>query len=114
MPQTLTSIVEDIEALSLLVRKVEVDAAFTIVSGVVFLCDATSGAFAITLPEAGVLSESRILIIKKVDSSVNAVTVTRAASDTIDGATTYTLSSQYNSVTLVDDESGNWHIIGTV
>lgn len=114
MPIVTTFTVEEIEALSLLVRRRDITANFTIVTGVFFPCDATSGAIAITLPSAGALSESRVIVVKKTDSSVNAVTVTRAGSDTIDGATTYVLSSQYDAVILVDDESGNWHAIGSI
>ena len=57
-------------------------------------CDATSAAFALTLPAAGSVLGFPFFV-KKIDSSGNAVTITRAGSDTIDGATTLALSSQY-------------------
>ena len=38
------------------------------------------------------------------------LTVTRAGSDTIDGATTFAISAQYGTVTLMSDGT-NWHII---
>lgn len=75
-------------------------------------CDATSAAFSITLP-AVASSSGKELIIKKIDSSANAVTVDGNASETIDGATTYSLAQQYDSVTIYCDGS-EWHIIGEV
>jgi len=73
------------------------------------LGDATSAAFAVNLPLASTQT-GKVLNIKKIDSSVNAVTVTRAGSDTIDGATTVALSSQYQSTTIQSNGT-NWFII---
>jgi len=75
----------------------------------VVLCNATDGAFTVTLP-ASSGNTGLIYKIKKIDSSVNAVTIDGNDAETIDGATTYALSSQYDFVTIVCDGS-NWHII---
>lgn len=75
----------------------------------IVLADATGGAFAVTLPAASARRDQ--IVIKKTDSSANAVTVTRAGSDTIDGATTYALSTQYQSVTLVSDGTSTWYVV---
>lgn len=72
-------------------------------------CSASGGAFAVTLPTASSQS-GKLFIIKKTDSSGNAVTVTRAGSDTIDGATTYALTAQYQSVTIISDGT-NWNVV---
>ena len=114
MTLAVTATIESVQDTSDVVRTVEVSAAHTITVGGFFPCDATSGAFAITLPAAGAQTYSRRVTIKKTDVSANAVTVTRAGSDTLDGATAYALSSQYDSVTLIDDNNGNWHIVSTV
>jgi len=121
MPQTIVLSVEELEETAHIGRVVMVTANLTITGGAVFICDATAGAIALTLPAAGALedvtgkADGRILIIKKKDSSVNAITVTRAGSDTIDGATTYVLSAQYDSVMIVDDsDNDSWNIISTV
>jgi len=74
------------------------------------LVDASGAARTITLPAASGIS-GRIYVIKKTDSSGNAVTVDANASETIDGATTYTLSAQYKFV-VVQCDGANWHIIG--
>lgn len=72
--------------------------------------DATSGAFNITLLTA-VGNTGRIFTIKKTDASGNAVTVATTSSQTIDGSTTYVLSTQYKYVT-VQSNGANWIIIG--
>lgn len=72
--------------------------------------DATSAAFAVTLPAAS--TTEKVYLIKKIDSSANAVTVTRAGSDTIEGATTYVLSAQYDWVIIQSDGTTAWKIIG--
>lgn len=72
------------------------------------LCSASGGAFTVTLPAAASHS-GRILSIKKTDSSLNAVTIDGNASETIDGATTTRLSTQYESVDIICDGT-NWHI----
>lgn len=69
----------------------------------VLLADATSAAFTITLP--GAVSGGMVRI-KKTDGTANIVTVA-AASGTIDGATTDTLTMQYQSRTYVSDGT-NW------
>ena len=75
----------------------------------VVLADATSGAITVNLPAAAD-NENRMIAVKKVDSSVNAVTVDGNATETIDGATTNVLSSQYDVVMLVSDGT-NWNIV---
>jgi hypothetical protein len=71
-------------------------------------CNATSAAFAATLPTAAAAGNGSVVYFQKTDSTANAVTVTRASSDTIDGATTYALSAQYSIVGLVSDGVSVW------
>lgn len=73
------------------------------------LVDATGGAVTITLPAAATAEDGFSVTIKKIDSSTNAVTIDGDASETIDGATTYVISSQYESVSVVSDAT-KWHI----
>lgn len=72
-------------------------------------CNATSGAFTVTLP-AATSNAGMQLQIKKTDSTINAVTVDGNSTETIDGALTFTLSKQYQAVTIVCDGTG-WHVI---
>jgi len=75
----------------------------------VILCDATSNSITVSLPSASGIT-GRVYTIKKVDSSTNTVTVDPAGTETIDGASTYSLSSQWDFVTIVSDGS-NWVIV---
>lgn len=83
---------------------------YTALAGDVLLCDATGGAFTITLPAAATVSGASISV-KKTDASANAVTIDGNASETIDGAATRLLSTQYEAVTLWSDGS-NWWVFG--
>lgn len=73
------------------------------------LCDATGGAFTITLPAAA-SHTGRIYAIKKIDASVNAVTIDGNASETIDGALTQVIATQYTNLQIQSD-GANWWII---
>jgi hypothetical protein len=75
----------------------------------VILCNATSGAITITLPAAS-SNTNKIYGIKKIDSSINTITIDGNASETIDGALTQVISSQYDCLTIMCDGS-NWYII---
>lgn len=70
--------------------------------------DASGAAFTITLPAVGGLI-GRVYSIKKTDASGNAVTIDANASETIDGALTFPLTLQYQSVTIVSNGS-SWDI----
>lgn len=73
------------------------------------LCDATSGAFSLDLPASPSAGDN--YIIKKTDVSANAVTVDGNGKN-IDGAATYALASQYDSVrVLYDSTDDEWYII---
>lgn len=64
------------------------------------LVDATAGAVAVTLPDAEASNYWRVTI-KKIDPSANAVTITAAGTDLIDGAATKVLATQYASCTII-------------
>jgi len=88
-------------------------AAYTTVLGddrTLILCDATTAAFTVTLLAAATAKDGHVLAFKKTDSSANAVTIDGAGAETIDGATTLVLSSQYDAALLYCDGS-NWHIL---
>jgi len=75
----------------------------------VVLCDASSGAFTVTLPAAATLVGKQY-DIKKIDSSSNVVTVDANGSETIDGSLTILIPAQYSDITIVTDGT-NWHIL---
>lgn len=78
----------------------------------VVLANATSGVITVTLPTAKG-REGRRIIVKKTDASGNAVTIDANGSETIDGATTVPLSSQYATREMVSDLT-NWHVVSTI
>lgn len=71
------------------------------------LVDASGGAVTITLLASATAGNGFRVAIKKIDSSGNAVTIDGNLSETIDGNTTSTLSTQYDSENLISDGS-NW------
>jgi hypothetical protein len=71
-----------------------------------FVVASNTGTVTITLPAASVNAS---IIVKKTGSG-GTVTVDGNASETIDGALTYVMSTQYQSVTLISDGSG-WLIV---
>lgn len=85
-------------------------AAYTIdASGrqTVVLADATTATFAVTLPTA---VAGRVVVVKKIDSTANAVTVETPGAETIDGAANHSLATQYDVVRLITDGT-NWFVI---
>lgn len=77
------------------------------------LVDCTSGAVTIALPAASTAvtsagNQNKLLVIKKIDSSANAVTI----SGTIDGATNYHLVRQNEIVELASNGSA-WYLMST-
>ena len=87
--------------------------AYTIADDYTILCDATSAAFTVTLPQA-IGCPGRIYIVKKIDSSGNAVTLQGSGSEPIDASNTYSLPSQWKYVVVQSTGSATtgWYIIG--
>lgn len=76
----------------------------------VVLGNASGGGFTFTLPAASTCS-GKIFRIKRTDNTpANGITIDGNASETIDGATTRKLMTQYESVTIQSDGS-NWHVL---
>jgi hypothetical protein len=72
-------------------------------------CDATSAGFTVTLyPASG--NTGKWLIIRKTDSSLNAVTIDGNLSETIDSSATTTLNTIGESIHLVCDGT-NWYSV---
>jgi len=72
--------------------------------------DASSGSFTVTLPDA-VGDSGRVYTITRVDQTLaNAVTIATTSAQTIDGASTRKLATQYESYAVISNGS-NWIII---
>lgn len=85
----------DIGAIPKLVPTATKTSAYTAVSGELVMCDDTAGAFTVTLPAATVGS---LLAVKKIVSSGNSITISRAGTDTIGGAAATTVA-----IRLIDE-----------
>ncbi len=72
------------------------------------LCNATSGAFTVTLPTA-VGNRGKIFHIKKTDSTGNIVTVDAKNDELIDGDETADITLQYESISIISSNS-RWFI----
>lgn len=72
--------------------------------------DASGGARVVTLPAASTSIVGRMYRVKKMDSSGNSVTITCAGSDTLDGAATKALTTQYQYATVICTASNAWSL----
>lgn len=73
--------------------------------------DAAGGAFTVSLPGAGAANlTGHIYIIKRMNAGGNNVTIDPNGAETIDGAATFDLATQYASIMIISDGS-NWLII---
>ena len=79
---------------------------YTASDGEIVLVDASAGAVTITLPSPSAGARVRV---KKTDASTNTVTVSPSATETIDGASSHTISKQYETYEYVSDGT-NWFI----
>lgn len=73
----------------------------------VILCDATVQNITVNLPTA--VGNGATIVVKKIDSSANTVTINGDGSETIDDGATAVIRAQYASVDLISDNS-NWNI----
>ena len=74
----------------------------------------TGGNITITLPAISTQADGFKVAIVKWSGDANTVTVARSGSDTINGAISYNLASQYNSATFVADfETAQWFAVAS-
>lgn len=70
---------------------------------------ATAGGITVTLPASNSDNINRDVHVKNIAGT--AITVERRGTDTIDGATSYTITNQYESRHFIADGVGGWHIL---
>ena len=85
---------------------VSVSFDYTASDGDFVLADASADPITITLPSP---TKGATVIVKKTDSSANAVTVNTAAGS-IDGKASITIDTQYQTVTFISDDL-IWYIV---
>lgn len=87
------------------------DSPYTVTdNNVIILANATSAVITINLPAlpADPSAQPYVLFIKKIDVSGNAVTIDGDAAETIEGATTKSLATQYTHALLING-SAEWY-----
>jgi len=77
----------------------------------VLLITTGASAYTVNLPAAS--TAGRKVLVIKVDSGAGAITVTPNGSDTIEGAATKVISSQYGKVGIVSDGTATWYDLGS-
>lgn len=90
---------------------VSVSAAYTIADNVFYVrADVTSAGFTVTLPLA-LGRDGRQILVKKIDSSGNTLTVGVSGSDTIQGSATVTTTTQWASWLFISNGNATWERI---
>lgn len=85
------------------------DSPYTAASETVILANATGGNITVNLPALSGVA-GRIYNVKKTDSSANTVTLDGSGAETIDGAATQVLTTQYQSLMIFAGPS-EWSVI---
>ena len=79
----------------------------------VIRCDASAGAIILTLPAIAAGNRGIWYRVKKIDATANTVTIARTGADTIDGAVSKILASQYDTVDVICPNAGtDWALFG--
>ena len=102
----------DIEVTGVFVNSVDISATSgaTISKGFTGVTPGGSNS-AMVLPAAVAGNIGAMYTVKKLDTAAGQVQITRAGSDTIDGANSVVLYHQYESVTVICVAAGKWHIM---
>ena len=74
----------------------------------VVIANTSGGSFTLTLPASN--TASRPVYIKMASGSIYPLTIARGSSDTIDGETTQTLTTPYQSIILIPDGGTSWYV----
>lgn len=79
-------------------------------NGMIFNCNASGGSFNATLPSCSTVGRGYWVGFKKVDSSLNAISLVPAGSETIEGSGTKFVTAQWQYTQLKTD-GNNWFIM---
>ena len=80
-------------------------------SSTLYLADSSLNSLTLTLSTSSIETGKEIIIKDSTgSSSINSITVQTEGSETIDGESSFTISLDYTSITLISDGS-NWFII---
>lgn len=83
--------------------------AYTAVAGDFVKCDTSAGGFTVLLPLSSANS-GKTIVVKKVSSDTNVLTIGTSGSDTIDGQATQTTAIPQTAVEVTADGTTVWEI----
>ena len=100
----------EVEKMNFAYRETAVNTTATAADRVIAV---TAGGKTITLTTAASVRSGFVLTVKDSggNSGTSAITIARAGSDTIDGATSISLNAAHASVDLISDGSSKWYVI---
>jgi hypothetical protein len=80
-----------------------------------FISMTNSAARTVSLVTADTAAEGQVIIIKDAAGTAGSanVTINRASSNTIDGATSYVINTNYGSVSLISNGTNAWFVMGS-
>jgi hypothetical protein len=90
------------------IRTITVSGAATIADGVI-LVDATLGAVTVTLPAVATMT-GRVLVVKKKDTSANAVILDGNGAETVDDLATFPFATPYTAISVISNGVAWWVI----
>lgn len=76
----------------------------------IILASASVGDINLTLPNV-LNSKYAQFIIKKIDSTNNVINIIASGSQTIDDISMYSLTTKFDSVSIVNDATGSWFVL---
>jgi hypothetical protein len=76
------------------------------------LVDATAGSIVLTLPASGTPADDAFYNLRRIDSTLNTVTVQRAGTDTLEGGVNITLPPNSTTEMQLPSGSANWRVFG--
>lgn len=100
---------QDAVNIALVETTTETSPAITAGNKRVILCDTTAASMTVTLPPAATVLDE-IYYIKKIDSTVNTVTIDGDTGDTIDNDLTQVIRDQWEGLAMISD-GAEWFVI---
>ena len=104
-----TQLTNEISLATIMTTRVIATTSTALITDDLILVNASAGTVTVNLPAASTVP-GKVYVIKKIDSSVNIMTIDPNGSETIDGLATMVIAIQYEALKIVSDGSVWWII----
>jgi hypothetical protein len=104
-----TQLTNEISLATIMTTRVIATTSTALITDDLILVNASAGTVTVNLPAASTVP-GKVYVIKKIDSSVNIMTIDPNGSETIDGLATMVIAIQYETLKIVSDGSVWWMI----